>query len=493
MAATKQGRGAGFNPPNRFERLRVEVDPEIEAEWGESEEHNALPTELLVDSSRSILAENDSPDLGFRFSINPYRGCEHGCVYCLSGETPILMSDGTTRPLEAVCIGDTIYGTARAESDSRFATTRVLAHWTVNKPAYRVGLQGGSELVASGDHRFLSQGGWRFVAPCNGDGQRPHLSVDDTLIGVDTNRRVVAVEPLGVRPLFDITTGTGDFIANGVVSHNCYARPSHEYLGFSAGLDFETKILVKPDAPELLEEAFRRPSWEAQVVALSGNTDCYQPVERRLGLTRRCLEVFLKYRNPVALITKSSLVTRDLDLLGQLAALDLVSVTISVTTLDPELARVMEPRAAAPEKRLEALEALARRGVPAGVLVAPVIPGLNDEEIPALLRESAARGAGSAGYVMLRLPGAVEPLFVEWLERELPLRAARVLHRIREVRGGKLSDSRFGVRMRGEGTMAESIRDLFAVMAKKHGLDARRPALETRHFSRTAGKQLRLF
>jgi DNA repair photolyase len=352
MSDEARGRGAGWNPPNRFEPYRLEVLPEDvdPAEEGP----RRLDTELLVDASRSILAENDSPDVPFRYSLNPYRGCEHGCVYC-------------------------------------------------------------------------------------------------------------------------------------------YARPSHEYLGFSAGLDFESKILVKPEAPKLLDQALRRPGWVPQTVALSGNTDCYQPVERRLELTRRCLEVFLAHRNPVAIITKNGLVTRDLDLLGELARLDLVHVAVSITTLDPELARAMEPRASAPARRLETVEILAAAGIPVGVNVAPVVPGLNDEEIPAILKESARRGARSAAYILLRLPGAVEPLFLDWLERELPDRARRVLHGIREVRGGRLGDPRFGSRMRGEGTMAESLRALFELMCRRHGLNRERRELSTARFRRNGSAQPELF
>ncbi|MBT6147941.1 MAG: radical SAM protein, partial [Gemmatimonadetes bacterium] len=205
--------------------------------------------------------------------------------------------------------------------------------------------------------------------------------------------------------LFDITTGTGDFIADGVVSHNCYARPTHEYLGFSAGLDFETRILVKENAPDLLRDTFRKKSWEPQIVALSGNTDCYQPVERRLELTRKCLQVFLEFRNPVTIITKNALITRDLDILQQLAALHLVHVTMSITSLKRPLTAMMEPRTSRPEQRLAAIATLHEAGIPAGVNVAPLIPGLNDEEVPNILEASAARGAQWANYIMVRLPG----------------------------------------------------------------------------------------
>ncbi len=273
----------------------------------------------------------------------------------------------------------------------------------------------------------------------------------------------------------------------------CYARPSHEYLGFSSGVDFDSKILVKHDAPELLSKAFARKAWTPQVVALAGNTDPYQPVERRLQLTRRCLEVFLRYRNPVGIITKNALVTRDLDLLRPLASLNLVSVTISVTTLDARLARRMEPRTSAPKNRLETVGLLSGEGIPVCVLIAPVIPGLTDEEIPRILEEASARGAASAGYTVVRLPGPVEPLFIDWVRRELPERSEKILRRIAEVHGGKLNDSRWGTRMRGEGEMASSVRTLFRVVSKKLKLNSRRIDLSTDHFLRHPGGQLEMF
>jgi len=348
MRRADHGRGGASNPPNRFQPFHVEP---LESE---EEQQRAVPTRYYVDSSRSILAENDSPDVPFAFSINPYRGCEHGCIYC-------------------------------------------------------------------------------------------------------------------------------------------YARQTHEYLGFSAGVDFESKILVKPDAPELLERAFRRKSWQPQPVCLSGNTDCYQPVERRLELTRKCLQVFLKYRNPVTMVTKSQLITRDLDILQELAKLNLVSVHFSITTLDPCLARIMEPRAAAPHRRMEALHSLSGAGVPTGVSVSPVIPGLTDEEIPAIVRDAAANGARSAVYIIVRLPLAVEQLFVEWLERHMPARSAKILNRLREIRGGKLSTSDFSTRKQGEGKIAESIRALFEMSCRKNGLSQDGFELATSRFVRDAGPQPSLF
>jgi DNA repair photolyase len=344
------GRGTRLNPANRFERLHVDMG-DVE----EDPETLTPPpqTELYRDASRTALAENDSPDIGFRFSLNPYRGCEHGCVYC-------------------------------------------------------------------------------------------------------------------------------------------YARPSHEYLGFSAGLDFERKLMVKEDAPKLLRAALSSPRWQPQVIALSGNTDCYQPVERRLRITRGCLEVLAEFRNPVSVITKSALVARDADLLAALAADEAAHAFLSITSLDPELARRMEPRAASPERRFQAVAALAAAGVPTGVMIAPVIPGLNDHEIPAILERAAAAGARSASWVLLRLASPLDQLFADWLEKHFPDRAQRVLGRIRECRDGKLNDTRFRIRQRGMGAYAEQIRNLFALGARRRGLDRPLPPLNPAAFRRVGQLELPL-
>ncbi|MGH2566820.1 MAG: PA0069 family radical SAM protein [Bacteroidota bacterium] len=351
---TIKGRGAGFNPPNRFDELHVGPPPEDIAQYFEEPDADRkIPTKYYLDNTKTILAENDSPDLGFRFSINPYRGCEHGCIYC-------------------------------------------------------------------------------------------------------------------------------------------YARPSHEYLGFSSGIDFETKILVKLHAAELLQGEFRKPSWLPQVVAFSGNTDCYQPVERQLEITRQCVRVFLEYRNPFGMITKNALIQRDLDLLKVLASLRLVCVTLSITTLDNHLARIMEPRTSAPHKRLETIELLANNGIPVGVNVAPIIPGLNDVEIPSILKAATEHGAKFAGHTIVRLSYALKELFVDWVQRHLPEKAPKIINRIREVRGGKLSSSEFGTRMTGEGELAESIHQLFASSCKRLHLNEEHLRLSTAHFTRTPS-QLKLF
>ncbi len=349
-----KGRGAGFNPPNRFEELEVGPPPSDLAQYfDDPDPPSGVETRFFLDHSRSILAQNDSPDLGFTYSINPYRGCEHGCVYC-------------------------------------------------------------------------------------------------------------------------------------------YARPTHEYLGFSSGLDFESKILVKRDAPKLLEETFSAPSWKPQVVMFSGNTDCYQPVERTLELTRQCLQVFLRFRNPVSIITKNALIQRDLDILVELAKEHLIFVVMSVTTLKPELARTMEPRTSSPAKRLETIEKLAANGITVGVNAAPIIPGLNDVEIPAILQAAAERGAVRASYTLVRLPYTVKELFTHWLEREMPDGAPRILNRIRSVRNGKLTSSEFGKRMRGEGKIAETIQQLFKASCARYDLNKQPLKLSTDRFRRASDLQLQL-
>jgi DNA repair photolyase len=272
----------------------------------------------------------------------------------------------------------------------------------------------------------------------------------------------------------------------------CYARNTHEYLGFSAGLDFETKIMVKENAPELLRRELSSRKWKPQPLAMSGVTDCYQPIERRLQLTRKCLAVLAEFRNPVIIITKNSLVTRDIDLLSELAAHHAAGVNLSINSLDSELPRKLEPRAASPKMRLAAVEALAKAGVPVGVLVAPVIPGLNDHEIPAVLAAAKAAGAGWAYTEILRLPLTVAPVFEDWLDRNFPQKKDKILGRIRAIRGGKLNDPRFGSRMHGEGIFADQISQMFHVARRKVGLPDDGPELSTADFRRPEGAQLRL-
>jgi DNA repair photolyase len=266
-------------------------------------------------------------------------------------------------------------------------------------------------------------------------------------------------------------------------------------LGFNAGLDFETKIVVKRDAPQLFREFLAKKSWKPEPITFSGVTDCYQPAEREFRLTRQCLEVALECRQPVSIITKNALVLRDLDLLQQLAAGQLVHVFLSITSLDAKLARDMEPRTSIPSARLRAVQMLTEAGVPVGVMTAPIIPGLNDSEIPQLLEAAKAAGAITANYVLLRLPLTVEPVFREWLERTQPLQAERVLHRIRSARAGKMNDSSWGQRQVGTGPIAAHVRSLFQVFRSKHGLDGQLPAFNCDHFQppQERSGQMRLF
>jgi DNA repair photolyase len=264
----------------------------------------------------------------------------------------------------------------------------------------------------------------------------------------------------------------------------CYARPTHEYLGFSAGLDFESKIMVKMDAPELLREELASPRWEPQTLVMSGVTDPYQPIERKLRITRSCLEVLAEFRNPVAIITKNRLVTRDIDLLGKLTDYKAVAVNISVTSLDQKLQRVLEPRTSSPDARLDTISQLRAAGIPTGVMVAPIIPGLTDHEVPKILEACGKAGAQFAGYTIVRLPWAVAPLFERWLEEHFPERKEKVLGRIRDFRGNRLNNSRWHSRMTGEGVFAEQIAALFEVGCRRAGM-SERSKLSTASFRRT--------
>ena len=273
----------------------------------------------------------------------------------------------------------------------------------------------------------------------------------------------------------------------------CFARPTHEYLGFSAGLDFETKIVVKEDAPALLRKELGSKKWRPQVLGMSGVTDCYQPLERKMRLTRGCLEVLLEFRNPVCIITKNFLVTRDVDLLSELAKFDAISVNVSITTLDATLQPKLEPRAASPRARLEAVRILAEAGVNVGVLAAPIIPGLTDHEIVNIIGEAVAAGAKFAGCIPVRLPFGVKDIFEKWLEQHFPERKEKVLNKIRAMRGGKLNDPNFGTRMQGEGIFAEQINQMFHVACRKAGLkEDEGRKLTTEHFRRPGGRQLDL-
>lgn len=272
----------------------------------------------------------------------------------------------------------------------------------------------------------------------------------------------------------------------------CFARPTHEYLGLSAGMDFESKIIVKMEAPALLRRELSRKSWKPLCITMSGVTDCYQPVERRLELTRGCLRVLADFRNPVTMITKNHLVTRDIDILSELAAHRCVEVNVSVTTLDSDLAKVLEPRASPPQRRLKAIRELRAAGVPVRVMMAPIIPGLTDHEIPDLLAAVAEAGAAEASYVVLRLPGAVAPLFEAWLDRHAPGHKDKVLNRLRDMRGGRLYRAQWGKRMRGEGFFADQISALFKMAHRRAGFRQDMPELSTDAF-RVPSAQRELF
>lgn len=273
----------------------------------------------------------------------------------------------------------------------------------------------------------------------------------------------------------------------------CFARPTHEYWGYSAGLDFERVILVKRNAPDLLRATFMDRKWKPEPIMFSGNTDCYQPVERTERITRRMLEVLLEFRHPVGMITKNALVLRDLDILRELAAMDLVSVAISFTTLNEDLRRVMEPRTSTGANRLKAMETLTKAGVPVFAMIAPIIPALNEQEVPTLIEAAANAGALGASYTVVRTNGAVKPVFEAWLRAHFPDRAEKVLAQIRDAHGGHTNDSRFGRRLRGEGHFAENIRQVFALMRRRHFADRQFPELDCSRFQRPELGQLSMF
>jgi len=264
----------------------------------------------------------------------------------------------------------------------------------------------------------------------------------------------------------------------------CRARPYHEYLGFNAGIDFETKIVVKHDAQELLRKEFSKQNWAPQSIMMSGNTDCYQPAERKYEITRKLLEVFLEFRNPVSILTKNALILRDLDLLKQLAEMNLVRTMLSVTTLDRDLRRKLEPRTSTAEMKLKAMAELAKAGVPVGVMVGPIIPGLNDNEVPQILKRASEAGAKWVAHTILRLPYAVAPIFSDWIEKNFPEKANRVMTRIRMIRGGKLNDPNWGTRMTGTGAYADYMHQLIDALSKKYKMQELRVPLSTHLFRR---------
>ncbi len=293
----------------------------------------------------------------------------------------------------------------------------------------------------------------------------PLLSHEKTQILFEHPKKIInAVNSPDLRGMYSMNPYQG--CEHGCIY--CYARNTHEYWGYSAGLDFERKIIAKPNAAEVLEKQLMNKNWQVAPIMFSGNTDCYQPIERKLQITRSMLEVLLKFRHPVAMITKNSLILRDTDIFQELAKLKLVHVMVSITTLKEELRIKMEPRTATAKNRLRVIEQLQKAGIPAGIMTAPIIPGLNSDEIPALIEAAANHGADAAGYTMVRLNGSVGTIFKDWIHKNYPDRAEKVLHQIENVHGGKLNDSRFGTRMRGEGNIAQSINQLFKMSVKRH-------------------------
>jgi DNA repair photolyase len=396
----------------------------------------------------------------FRWTVNPYRGCTHACAYCLWGGTRILLANGRSKPLAHLELGEAIYGSVRAGERRLLTPTRVFAKWSTLKPAYRVILRSGAELLASGDHRFLTSEGWRYVsAGERGAPARAHLTPGERLVGLgDTpaaeiapralrqskdaaelaplggaplesraGHRVVAVEPLGMAiRMYDITTGTGDFIAAGVVSHNCFARPTHRYLDFDVGRDFEREIVVKVNAPELLRAELARPSWKGEHVALGTNTDPYQWVEGRYklmaGIWEALRDAAAGAGNPCSVLTKSPLLLRDLPLMLQIAQRAAFSACLSIPTLDERAWRATEPHTPNPRARLEAVAELNRAGIPTGVLIAPLMPGINDapHRLEPLIEGAIEAGATSIGSAALHLRGELKGHFTQWLRDHHP-------------------------------------------------------------------------
>ena len=385
--------------------------------------------------AKSALNHVPGGRFGFNWTINAFRGCSHACIYCGAGDLPVLRADGRTVPLAQLRRGDPVCGTAVSAQGRRLTLTHVHDHWSTTKPAFRVSLEGGTELVTSGDHRFLTDRGWQHVDAGPGL-PRPHLSVGTRLAarteGLEVvsgrSHRVVAVEPLGYElELFDVTTGTGDFIANGVVSHNCFARRTHPYLGFDAGRDFEREIVVKVNTPEVLRAELARPSWKREMVALGTNTDPYQWAESRYRFMPEVIEALEAAETPISVLTKSPLALRDIDLYARAAKRVDVSVNLSVPTLDEEAWRATEPHTPSPQARLAAVAKLKERGIGSGVLIAPLMPGINDspeqvEPIVALAREA---GADFVGGVALHLRDEVRDVFFGWLRAKRPDLLAR--------------------------------------------------------------------
>ncbi len=385
----------------------------------------ALDTRFYEVRSKSILNRVPAASqMPFKWTVNPYRGCAHACTYCLSGDTRILMADGTTRAMRDLRVGDEIVGTVRDSTYRRLTKTVVLAKWSTIKPAYAVSLDDGTEIVASADHRFLTAQGWKHVTGARHSAeQRPHLTIGTRLLGPGGDATVVSMEPLGrAMTMYDITSGTEDFIANGVVSHNCFARPTHEYLELNAGRDFEREIVVKVNAPELLRAELARSKWRHEHVALGTNTDPYQWAEGKYELMRGIWEALRDARNPCSVLTKSPLLLRDLDLMRELNGVTDFSAALSIPTLERQAWRATEPRTPNPTARLEAVAELSEAGIRTGVLVAPLMPGINDspEQVREVVRLATEAGATYISGIALHLRRGLREVFMEWLAEQRP-------------------------------------------------------------------------
>jgi DNA repair photolyase len=395
-------------------------------------------------------ALNKVSGMPFSWSINPYRGCSHACSYCMAGDTAVLMADGRTRRMALVRPGDEIYGTRRRGGRRRLVPTRVLDHWPVTKRAYRVRLDGGTELVTSGDHRFLTDHGWTYVADAgHGHAPRPHLTTSHRLVGPAgliapsiartrsipgmslesaASTRVADITPLERElQLYDMTTGTGDFIANGVVGHNCFARPTHRYLELSPGEDFERVIVVKTNIVDVLRGELARPGWRGETVALGTNTDPYQRCEGRYRLLPGIIRALVQARTPLSILTKGTLITRDRALLAEAAGQVSVTAALTVGMLDDACWRASEPGTPHPRARLDAVRSLNDAGVPTGVMLAPIMPGITDdrEQLAAVVHAAAAAGATHITPIVLHLRPGVREVFWPWLEHAYPHLVAR--------------------------------------------------------------------
>jgi DNA repair photolyase len=400
--------------------------------------------EFLHVNTKRIINTVPGDSFGFRYTINPYRGCSHACSYCAVGSTPVLMSDGRAKPLAEVRRGDIVVGTEVVGSSRRYVPSQVLDHWSVVRRAWETTLSNGVRLVTSEDHRFLTDRGWKFVTGCPQDeGCRSHLMPHSRLLGFETlpNGRieavatecapapvVISIRDLGIdMTMYDISTATGDFVSNGVISHNCFARPTHDYLGLNIGEDFETKIVVKVNAVERLRAELASANWSGDLIAMGTNTDPYQAAEGKYHLTRGIIGVLAEARNPFSILTKSTLVLRDLPDLITAAKRTSVRLDFSIGTLDRDVWRSTESGTPPPERRMDAVRRLNEAGIPCGVLVAPILPGLSDreEQIREVIEACVAAGAKSVTAVPLHLRGPVKEHYFSWLQRTHPELLAR--------------------------------------------------------------------